>query len=61
MILYEDTKPVITIKWNRLNASSDIRTFPPDVHMWTLQCKVFCILLNTLKLLMNLLFQNTQI
>jgi len=41
--------------------SSVMRTFSPDVRMRTLLYKVIFILLKTLKLLMNLSLQKTQI
>ena len=46
--------------WKR-SASSDMRTFSPDVRLKTLWCKVTLILLNTLKLLMSFSLQKTQI
>jgi len=45
--------------WTR-SASADMRSFSPDVRMWTLYCKV-SMLLNLLKLLMKLSLQKTQI
>jgi len=55
MILYTSMKPI----WTR-SASSDMRTFSPDVRMQTLLCKIMFILLNTLKLLMSSSLQKTQ-
>jgi len=56
VILYEDTKPI-----EKRSASSDMRTFSPDERMQTLQYKVIVISSNTLKLLIILSLQKTQI